>query len=141
MNQVAPDSSPEKALPERGGFRLRLLELRLVTMLGDLGLLNGCLWLCYKNGGIDARLYPSRLALWHTSLSLIWLLVSEFWGAYTLARLMPRRSAYVASKATLSTILVYLLVPFVTPILPAKRSFMIAAFALPTGLMFLWRLF
>jgi len=95
----------------------------------------------YRHGGIDARLYPSRLALWHTSLSLIWLLVSEFWGSYTLARLMPRRSAYVAAKATLSTILVYMLVPFVTPVLPAKRSFMTAAFVVPTSLMFLWRLF
>lgn len=133
------DPVQQASTPERGGFRLRLLEFRLVTLLGDLTLMNGCLWFYYRTGGIDARLFPSRLALWHLSLSLFWLLCSEFWGVYTLARLMPKRSAYVASKASLSTVLAYLLVPFVTPILPAKRSYLILAFAVPTLLMYFWR--
>ena len=126
-------------LSERGGLRLRLVEVRLVTVLGDLSLLNACLWLCYKNGGIASGLFASRLALWHTSLSFIWLLASEFWGTYTLARLMPSRSPYVASKTALTTVLAYLLVPFVTPILPHRRLFVTLAFLVPTLLMFLWR--
>lgn len=127
--------------PERGGLRLRLVEFRLVTLLGDLALMNFSLWLCYHNGGIDSHLYPSRLALWHASLSLIWFLSAEFWGAYTLARLMPRRSPYVVIKVALTAVLMYLLVPFVTPILPPKRSFLVTAFLVPTALLALWRSF
>ncbi|MDW8103328.1 MAG: sugar transferase, partial [Anaerolineae bacterium] len=76
--------------------------------------------------GLDGSLVL-RHPLWFLVLSLLWLPVAQAFDAYDLrvARRFPS-SALAVLKAGLVTCGVYLLIPYITPVLPASRSALLA---------------
>ncbi len=113
----------------RGLFPLPFSERRLVLQVLDLLAVNGALLLALAlrpgyslDGGLVLQ-HP----LWFLVLSLLWLLIAQAFDAYDL-RVAGRfpSSALAVLKAGLVTCGVYLLIPYITPSLPASRSALLA---------------
>jgi len=123
----------EITLPTRGRFRLpmRLSERRLLLSLLDLLALNGALVVALLLRAEFRRDLGWLLdrPLWFFLLSLLWLPLAWAFDVYDL-RVAGRFStaALAVLKAGLSTAVLYLLVPFVTPPLPSSR---LALFSFP----------
>ncbi|WP_322798544.1 sugar transferase [Thermoflexus sp.] len=113
----------------RSLFPLPFSERRLVLSALDLLAVNGALILALdlRPGYILDGTLMLRYPLWFLVLSLLWLLVAQAFDAYDL-RVAGRfsSSALAVLKAGLVTSGVYLLIPYVTPALPASRSALLA---------------
>ncbi|MEM2169796.1 MAG: hypothetical protein QW186_08370, partial [Candidatus Bathyarchaeia archaeon] len=95
----------------------------------DLLAVNGALLLALAlrpGYGLEGALVL-RHPIWFLALSLLWLLVAQAFDAYDL-RVAGRfsSSALAVLKAGLVTCGVYLLIPYITPSLPASRSALLA---------------
>ncbi|MEM3433082.1 MAG: sugar transferase [Candidatus Methanomethyliaceae archaeon] len=104
-------------------------ERRLLLRVLDLLAVNGALVLALAmrpGYGLEGALVL-RHPLWFLVLSLLWLLVAQAFDAYDL-RVAGRfsSSALAVLKAGLVTCGVYLLIPYITPSLPASRSALLA---------------
>ncbi|MFB0535399.1 MAG: sugar transferase [Anaerolineae bacterium] len=111
---------------------LHISERRLLLVGLDLLAMNGALLLALAlrpEYSLDWRLVARR-PFWFLLLSILWLPLAYAFDAYDL-RLAGRFSmaAPAVLKAGLLTVLIYLLTPFLTPVLPARRL-ALAAFAL-----------
>jgi len=120
---------PRKESSRGQRLALLLMERRLVLMALDLLAVNGglLLGLALRSGyGLEGTLVLRR-PLWFLLLSLLWLLIAQTFDAYDL-RVAGRfsSSAGAVLKAGLMTAGVYLLIPYVSPPLPASRSALLA---------------
>jgi len=126
----AREQSEQPALPLR--LALRISERRLLLAGLDLLALNSALllhlalWRQYSLGLGPVAEHP----LWFVLLSLLWFPLAYAFDAYDL-RVAGRLStaALAVLKAGLLTALIYLLIPFLTPMLPTRRL-ALAAFPL-----------
>jgi hypothetical protein len=102
---------------------LRFSERKLLLGLVDVLLLNLALWLSL---GLRSDLDPSVPLLWRlpwfVSLSGAWLVCAHILGCYDLVRAGKAAQSVGAGVAAVgATCFVYLLIPFITPILPSSR--------------------
>lgn len=124
------------------GLRLRTSERRLLLITIDLLVINGALVAALASLTDYPIAWPFlwEVNKWFISLSILWLLVANFFDCYSLARSASLSAiARNSSQAVLITVLLYTLTPVVTPPL-ANRSpiFLFAAIAL-AGIL-VWRL-
>lgn len=116
-------------MKKNGRFSLQFAERKLLLSVIDLAILNGSLlfMLSLWPKPIFARALE-RLPWYTLSLSLIWFVVGFFFGIYDLAKAASTlHSIWSTASTALMTVVIYLLIPYVTPILPERRI-QIAAF-------------
>jgi len=122
---------------QQGRVALRLSERRVVVAATDLLALNAalCLALSRRFTSPDGLRWLGDRPEWFLLLSGLWLLVARGLDGYearTLSRLPD--SLLASTKAVLLTGLVYLLIPYITPPLPASRGGLLLFPALGCGL-------
>lgn len=108
------------------GLGLRVSERKLLLIVGDLFVLNVALFfylIARSNFNRTIDQLWDRLP-WFIVFSLLWWIVSLFIGTYNLARAADVvRSVLVAGGSAFLVSGVYLLIPFITPTLPDRRTF------------------
>jgi exopolysaccharide biosynthesis polyprenyl glycosylphosphotransferase len=123
---------------------LRFSERKLVLAVGDLLVLNGVLLWALQNragNGYDMRLV-SQHPLWFVVLSVLWLVSAYSLGAYHLVHATNvRQSLWRGACAAAIACGVYLLVPYVTPVLPDSRLQLLALPMAGVVSIGLWRAF
>ena len=110
-------------MKRNGGFSLQFAERKFLLSVIDLAILNGSLlfMLSLWPKPVFARALE-RFPWYALLLSLIWLVVGFFLGVYDPARAASTlHSIWSAGSAALITVVIYLLIPYVTPILPERR--------------------
>jgi len=127
------------ALPR---LRLTVSERRVILAAVDLLLLNlGLLLILVLRAGfpmswVTVQKHPHYLLL----LSALWLLWTLFFDSYDLPRTAaPGHSAWSAGSAAVFTTVSYLLIPYITPDLPASRLSALLFVVGITGSIGLWR--
>jgi exopolysaccharide biosynthesis polyprenyl glycosylphosphotransferase len=122
-------------------FSLQFAERKLLLLALDLVVLNGALMLMLS-------LWPkpvfNRMAgrfPWYVLLlSVIWLMVSTFFSVYDLAKAASAiHSVWSAGIAALITLIIYTLLPFLTPVLPGRRTQIFVFFVAGLAGITLWR--
>ncbi len=109
---------------KRGGISLQFAERKLLLMVMDLLVLNGALFLMLSlwPQPVFARL-AERFPWYALLLSLIWLVVSAFFNVYDLAKAASAvHSIWAAGTSVLITLTIYILIPYLTPVLPDRRT-------------------
>jgi exopolysaccharide biosynthesis polyprenyl glycosylphosphotransferase len=132
-------SSLRIPLPSLG---LRFSERKLLLVVIDLFILNTTLWITLISRG---TLQPEWEAIWNKIhwfllLNALWIIIGSYLEVYNLRRAAtPERFIWGVVTAALATTVVYLLIPYISPSLPQKRS-MVLLFPslLLTGLL-TWR--
>jgi len=109
---------------------MQFAERKLLLVVLDLAILNGALLLMLSlwPQPVFARLWE-RFPWYALLLSVIWLVVSTFFNVYDLARASSAiQSVWSAGAAALITLTLYTLIPFLTPILPDRRTQLLVFF-------------
>ena len=134
----------EAARPRSLTSSLRFSERKLLLAMGDLVAVNGALWWALSLRGVSIRSAAQFFShdVWFLSLSVLWLVCAHTMGGYHLpfATRTGQSVARGIAAATAACVL-YSLLPFITPTLPATRF---ELFSLPlacSGIVGLWRLF
>jgi exopolysaccharide biosynthesis polyprenyl glycosylphosphotransferase len=116
---------------KKSGFSIQFSERKLLLLVVDLAILNGALLLMLSlwPQPVFARLLE-RFPWYVLLLSGIWLAVAIFFSVYDLARAASAvQSVWTTGLAALITLTIYTLIPFVTPILPNRRTQLVVFFA------------
>lgn len=135
-----PANERGRSLGQRRAHRygsLRFSERKLLLAAFDLTLLNAAFWLALglRFGPGEALRSQDGHFAWFATLSVVWLGCALVLGCYDLACAgSALRSVWRAGLAVVSTWILYLLIPYVTPDLPSSRLgvlvFPLAAFSL-----------
>ncbi len=126
---------------KRSQFSIQFSERKLLLMVVDLAILNGALFLMLslRPQPVFARLLE-RFPWYALLLSAIWLFVGIFFNVYDLARAASAvQSVWTASLASLVTLTLYTLIPFLTPILPNRRTQLVVFFVAGVLGIAIWR--
>jgi exopolysaccharide biosynthesis polyprenyl glycosylphosphotransferase len=117
-----PVATPRKS--ERR-FALPFSERRALFIILDLFAINGALYLalyCWARYGANRWEPGGYRPLWFLLLSVVWLAVAQAFDAYNLRLAGHLHTSLLSvSKAGAISSLVYIVIPFVTPSLPASR--------------------
>ena len=134
MEITYPDVST-KGKKRRGRASLQFAERKLVLVAVDLAILNGALLLMLSlwPAPIFARMLE-RFPWYAILLSGIWLVVSTFFNVYDLAKAASAiHSIWAAGTSVLITYTIYILIPYLSPVLPDRRTQITVLFV--TGLL------
>ncbi len=141
---AAPTKAPvDPASPPREGLLIPLAARQRLLALGDLLLVNFALLaslhytheLPFSWSTVRAR--PT----WFAMLTVVWLVVAHAGDNYNSWRSVTPSVAVIGIlKALALTMLVYSLIPLLSPPLPATRYMLLRQVALTAGLLVLWRL-
>ncbi|MCL5994716.1 MAG: sugar transferase [Chloroflexi bacterium] len=126
------------------GIPLRLSERKLLLAAIDLGILNGALLITLTLRGeaalTDLLLLRGYSLVWFITLNILWMAVGAIFDIYNLAK---AASAIHSLWATVCTALItttsYLLIPYITPSLPASRFEALALVAMVAAGISVWR--
>ncbi|NPA72273.1 MAG: sugar transferase [Gammaproteobacteria bacterium] len=122
-------------------FSLQFSERKLLLLVVDLFILNSALLLMLS-------LWPKSVFNWMLGripwymilLSIIWLVVSSFFSVYDLSRAASAiNSVWSTGMAALITLIIYTLLPFLTPVLPKRRTQIFLLFLVGLAGISLWR--
>ncbi len=145
MTSMATNAATASAIlaqPAREGFLIPRVRQQLLVLI-DLLIVNFAL-LVSLGFTREMRFSWSTVVArphWFVMLSLVWLIVATAGDNYDRWRCITRAVAVVGIlKAFALTMLVYSLIPLITPPLPATRYMLIRQLALTGGLLVLWRL-
>ena len=137
-----PAMLPHLASPHLSSLRMRISERRLILFVVDALLLNLVLLLAAVLFAdfpltLDAMLAYSK---WFVTLTIVWYLCAQFFDCYSL----PRASNTTASVksvllAVAAAMLIYLLIPFLTPPL-TSRGMIFYMVVFSAGSVIIWRL-
>ena len=121
VTSVRPWTRPFRiSLPS---LRLRVSERKLLLFLVDALLINGALLVAlaaWTDFVVSAEMLLS-FSKWFVTLTLVWLLCALFFDCYDLARAASTvHSVRSSSMAALIAVLVYTLIPFLTPPLQSR---------------------
>ncbi|MBE9472083.1 MAG: sugar transferase [Chloroflexi bacterium] len=121
VTSVRPWARPFRiSLPS---LRLRVSERKLLLFLVDALLINGALLVAlaaWTDFVVSAEMLLS-FSKWFVTLTLVWLLCALFFDCYDLARAASTpHSVRSSSMAALIAVLVYTLIPFLTPPLQSR---------------------
>ncbi len=134
-------ASPAVA-PWRRALRLRLSERRLLLLCIDLAIVNVVLFLAVgfrTDLSVEAWLWPWNLK-WFASLSAIWLVNAILFDLYDLARASDTEKTLLSTTgAVLTTTLLYVITPYVTPPLLSRGVLVFFLMAMMFGLL-AWRM-
>jgi len=125
----------------RGGFSLQFAERKLLLVAVDLAILNGALLLMLSlwPEPIFVRMWE-KFPWYALLLSGAWLIISTFFNVYDLAKAASAiHSIWAVSASALITLTLYLLLPYVTPVLPERRTQIILFFLTALLGITLWR--
>ncbi len=125
----------------KGGLSLQFAERKLLLLVVDLAILNGALllMLSFWPAPVFARMLE-RLPLFAVLLSIIWSVVSVFFNVYDLAKAASAvHSIWAADTSAIITLTLYILIPYLTPVLPDRRTQIAILFLAAVGGMTLWR--
>ena len=125
----------------RGGLSLQFAERKLLLVVGDLIILNGALFLMLSlwPKPVFARLVE-RFPWYALLLSFIWLVVSAFFNVYNLAKAASApHSIWGVGASAFITQSIYILIPYLTPVLPDRRTQIILFFLAGVGGLAVWR--
>jgi exopolysaccharide biosynthesis polyprenyl glycosylphosphotransferase len=129
QTHLKPDTSQEWGLSSGRYFSIpregiHVCERKLLLGLVDLLIINAALLLAlYARSQVEVSLAIVWNHLyWFTTLSAIWLVVGVLFVVYDLSKASNiAASVKSAASAALVTSLVYICIPFLTPILPTRR--------------------
>lgn len=122
-SQTEATRAVERTRAHRYGS-LRFSERKLLLAAFDLLLLNSAFWVAlHLRTGLGDRLQSNwGQAGWFCTLSAVWILCALVVGCYDLACAgSALRSVWRVGIAVISTWILYLFIPFVTPDLPSSR--------------------
>lgn len=124
-------------------WALRFSERRLVLQFGDWLCMNLALlisvYLQSQVGDLEVRM--TSLVKWSTSLSLLWFAFATISDVYNLARASDAfRSMTLTGTAAAATIGIYFLIPYVSPSIPARRTYLFLLPILAVAFVMTWRL-
>lgn len=125
----------------RGGLSLQFAERKLLLVVMDLLILNSALFLMLSlwPKPVFARL-AERFPWYALLLSVIWLVVSAFFNVYDLAKAASAPHAiWGVGASAFITQTIYILIPYLTPVLPDRRTQIILFFLAGTGGLAVWR--
>ncbi len=125
----------------RGWTSLQFSERKLVLLVVDLVILNGALLLMLSlwPAPVFARMVE-RFPWYALLLSGIWLIISTFFNVYDLAKAASAvHSIWGAGAAVLITQAIYILIPYLTPVLPNRRTQIVIFFLAALLGITLWR--
>ncbi len=123
MTSSAKPNSPIKQ-PSSKNRSLQMREWRLILTLVDLIAINGALmiWLSIRPDYELTWVFSSRWR-WFLILSIVWLFAAHAFDAYNISLVQKyANSAFSIIKAGVVTTGLFLLVPYLSPVLPARRS-------------------
>jgi exopolysaccharide biosynthesis polyprenyl glycosylphosphotransferase len=124
------------------GPALRFAERKLLLAVVDLAVLNAALLLVLMlhprlSGSVNAA---QRHPLWFIVLSVVWLIVGHVLDIYDLTRAANTvRSVWVAGSAAILTSGVYLVIPYLTPVLFSHRLYALLLPVIATAGVVAWR--
>ncbi len=127
----------------RGGLSLQFAERKLLLVVIDLLILNGALFwmLSLWPKPVFARLVE-RFPWYALLLSVIWLVVSAFFNVYDLAKAASAPHAiWGVGASAFITQTIYILIPYLTPVLPDRRTQIIIFFMAGISGLAAWRFF
>jgi exopolysaccharide biosynthesis polyprenyl glycosylphosphotransferase len=122
-------------------FSLQFAERKLLLAVVDLAILNGALFfmLWLRPEPVFMRLLE-RFPWYVLLLSAIWLVVATLFNIYDLAKAASAVHSIWATAATaLVTLTAYLLIPFLTPTLPARRTQIVVFYLAALAGLAIWR--
>ena len=131
--------SLEKA--RRGGLSLRFTERQFLLAVVDLTILNGALLLMLSlwPESVFSRLLD-RFPWYMILLSGLWLIISGFFNVYDLAKAASAvHSIWAAGTSVLITLTIYIFIPYLTPVLPNRRTQIVVFFLTALLGVTLWR--
>lgn len=141
--QQVNSRSDHVPIPVRRELGLQLSERKLLLGFADLLCVNGALAMATGSRlGQAGRYGPAEGPIWHGVLTGVWVLVALLLDSYDLRRAARLRAGTAMGAVTgLATALIYLLIPYVTPPLPASRSALLIFLAAMVGPVAAWRAF
>jgi exopolysaccharide biosynthesis polyprenyl glycosylphosphotransferase len=141
--QLATDlAQPRPATRPRIGLHLTAAERKYLLLLVDLLLINGSLLVAVTAWRVfsPSLTTVAANAKWFLTLSILWIVVAGGFDVYNLARSASTTSIMVsAGLAALTSALVYLAIPTLTPIVPS-RTYALVFVALTTASVVGWRM-
>lgn len=139
--EVTHHNAASQEKRHRNGLSLQFAERKLLLLGMDLVILNGALFLMLSlwPASVFSRLLP-RFPWYVLLLSGLWLVISAFFNVYDLAKAASAvHSIWAAGTSVLITLTIYILIPYLTPLLPNRRTQVVIFFLMALLGITLWR--